>query len=58
MNYATSEGPAQEVVQQIKDLGGDAIAVGADISKKEDIDRSAYRQVSMFNSRQSPGRKI
>lgn len=39
VNFATSEGPAQEVVQQIKDLGGDAIAVGADISKKEDIDR-------------------
>ena len=39
VNFASSEGPAQEVVKQIKELGGDAIAVGADISKKEEIDR-------------------
>ncbi len=39
MNFASSEGAAQEVVKQIKELGGDAIAVEADISKKEEIDR-------------------
>lgn len=39
VNFSASEGPAQEVVAAIKEAGGDAIAVGADISKKEDIDR-------------------
>mmetsp|Transcript_1864 Transcript_1864/g.5461 ORF Transcript_1864/g.5461 Transcript_1864/m.5461 type:complete len:330 (-) Transcript_1864:1334-2323(-) len=39
VNFASSEGPAQEVVKQIKEMGGDAIAVGADISKREDIER-------------------
>lgn len=39
VNFAASEGPAQEVVAAIKESGGDAIAVGADISKKDDIDR-------------------
>jgi len=39
VNFSASEGPAQEVVAAIKESGGDAIAVGADISKKEDIDR-------------------
>jgi NAD(P)-dependent dehydrogenase (short-subunit alcohol dehydrogenase family) len=41
VNYSASEGPAQEVVAAIKEAGGDAIAVGADISKQEDIDRCA-----------------
>lgn len=39
VNFASSEGPAQDVVKQIKEMGGDAIAVGADISKREDIER-------------------
>jgi hypothetical protein len=43
VNFSSSEGPAQEVVAAIKEAGGDAIAVGADISKQEDIDRSASR---------------
>ena len=29
VNYAASEGPAQEVVEEIKKLGGDAIAIKA-----------------------------
>lgn len=41
VNFSSSEGPAQEVVAAIKESGGDAIAVGADISKQEDIDRWA-----------------
>lgn len=39
VNFSASEGPAQEVVTAIKEAGGDAIAVGADISKQEDINR-------------------
>ncbi len=41
VNYAASAGPAQEVADAIKASGGDAIVVGADMSKKEDIDRHA-----------------
>ena len=39
VNYATSEGPAQETVAAITRLGGTAIAVQADVSKVADIDR-------------------
>ena len=44
VNYASSAGPAQEVADAIKASGGDAIVVGADMSKKEDIDRRAGLQ--------------
>ncbi len=33
MNYAASSGKAEEVAQQIKDLGGDAMIVKADMGK-------------------------
>jgi NAD(P)-dependent dehydrogenase (short-subunit alcohol dehydrogenase family) len=39
VNYASSSGAAEEVASQIKSLGGDAIVVGADLSKAADIDR-------------------
>ena len=39
VNYAASAGPAQEVADAIVASGGEAIVVGADMSKKEDIDR-------------------
>ena len=42
VNYAASAGPAQEVADAIKASGGDAIVVGADMSKKEDIDRCGF----------------
>jgi len=37
VNYATSEGPALEVVEEIKSLGGDAIAVQADMADNVSI---------------------
>ena len=39
VNYASSAGAAEEVADQIKQSGGDAIVVQADLSKKEDIER-------------------
>jgi 3-oxoacyl-[acyl-carrier protein] reductase len=39
VNYATSEGPAQDVVSTITRAGGTAIAVQADVSKVVDTDR-------------------
>ncbi|MDB9516879.1 3-oxoacyl-[acyl-carrier-protein] reductase [Roseofilum reptotaenium CS-1145] len=38
VNYASSSGAAEEVVSQIKDQGGEAIALGADVSQAEAVD--------------------
>ena len=39
VNYASSAGAAEEVANSIKELGGDAIVVGADLSNRDDIER-------------------
>ena len=39
VNYASSAGAADDVAAAIKASGGDAIVVGADLSKAEDIQR-------------------
>ena len=39
VNYATSKSGAEEVVRRIKEQGGDAIAVQADVSSPKDITR-------------------
>lgn len=39
VNYASSSSAADELVAQIVDNGGEAISVGADVSKAEQIDR-------------------
>jgi 3-oxoacyl-[acyl-carrier protein] reductase len=39
VNYAASEGPAQETVKVIKRFGGTAIAVQADVSRVVEIER-------------------
>lgn len=39
VNYRTNEAAAQEVVQQIEANGGKALAVGADVSQGEDVER-------------------
>jgi len=36
VNYSRSEGAAQEVVKQIEEMGQKAIAVKADVSKRDD----------------------
>lgn len=38
VNYNASEGPAQEVVDQITSAGGEARAIKADVSKSDEID--------------------
>lgn len=47
MNYASSAGAAEEVAEQIKASGGDAIVVGADLAKAEDIDRQESCQICL-----------
>ena len=39
VNYAKSVGPAEKVVQEIKALGSDAIAIQADVSQIDQIAR-------------------
>ena len=39
VNFAASAAPAEEVANQIKSSGGDAIVVGADISKPEGVEK-------------------
>lgn len=39
VNYASSSNAAQEVVETITGMGGNAIALGGDISKAEDVDK-------------------
>lgn len=39
VNYSSSSGPAEEVAQIITESGGEAITIGADISKPAEVDR-------------------
>jgi len=50
VNYAGSEGAANEVVEEIKGLGGDAIAVQADCSKIESIEAMFATAVEKFGT--------
>lgn len=48
VNYHSSEAGAKETVEEIKALGGDAIAVQADVSKLEDIQKLKAETVAAF----------
>jgi len=50
VNYAGSEGAANEVVEEIKSLGGDAIAVQADCSNQESIQAMYKTAVETFGT--------
>lgn len=39
INYRKSNGEADEVVKTIKDMGGNALAVQCDVSKREDVEK-------------------
>ena len=39
VNYSSSSGPAEEVAKIIKESGGEALTIGADISKPAEVDR-------------------
>jgi hypothetical protein len=51
VNYASSAGAAEEVAEQIKASGGDAIVVGANLAKAEDIERWENLRHSPFCGR-------
>ena len=46
VNYSSSAGPAEEVAHIIEESGGEAITIGADISKPAEVDRSAQHCLS------------
>jgi len=50
VNYSASAGKAEEVAAAIKASGGDAIVVGADLSKADDIQRMMDETVKAFGS--------
>jgi len=50
VNYAASEGPALEVVEEIKKSGGDAVAVKADCSSIEEINNMFNKAVEAFGT--------
>ena len=48
VNYVRSESASQELVGEIEKIGSKAIAVRADVSKKEDAENLVKRAVSKF----------
>lgn len=50
VNYANSSGPAAKVVQQIKDLGSDAVAIQADVGEVKQTIELFDKAVQHFGS--------
>ena len=50
VNYARSETRAREVAEQITRAGGRAVAVGADVSRRADVDRLIARTLEVFGA--------
>ena len=50
VNFARSETRAREVAEQIDRAGGRAVAVGADVSRRADVDRLVARTLEVFGA--------
>ncbi|WP_028622622.1 glucose 1-dehydrogenase [Pseudomonas sp. Ant30-3] len=50
INYHSQAAPAEELARQINANGGRAIAIGADVSKEEDVDRLFAQTLETFGS--------
>ncbi|WPX18292.1 glucose 1-dehydrogenase [Pseudomonas sp. 10S4] len=48
INYNSQAAPAEELAKQINDSGGRAIAIGADVSKEEDVERLFAQTLDAF----------
>jgi glucose 1-dehydrogenase len=48
INYNSQPEPAEKLAQQIRDGGGQAIAVGADVSKEEDVEKLFAQTLEAF----------
>lgn len=51
LNYYASEEQAQATLNAIKEAGGEAIAIGGDMTKQEDVDRLVVETVAAFGDR-------
>jgi len=51
LNYYASEEQAQATMNAIKEVGGEAIAIGGDMTKQEDVDRLVAETVAAFGDR-------
>src|SRR5215212_9952098 len=49
VNYSRCQGPAEELVNQISEAGGEAIAVQADVSDAEQAQKLIDRAIEEFN---------
>ncbi|SMF09149.1 3-oxoacyl-[acyl-carrier-protein] reductase [Priestia filamentosa] len=50
VNYAGSEGKAQEVVEEIKAMGGEAIKIKADVANSEEVQAMIKEVIGTFGS--------
>ncbi|WLH61222.1 SDR family oxidoreductase [Pseudomonas sp. FP2300] len=50
LNYHSSAGPAQDLAREINANGGRAIAVGADVSKEQDVERLFAQTLEAFGT--------
>lgn len=48
INYNSHAEPAEKLAQQIRDQGGQAIAVGADVSKEDDVEKLFAQTLEAF----------
>ena len=51
LNFYASEEQAQATVNAIKEAGGEAMAIGGDMTKQEDVDRLVAETVAAFGDR-------
>lgn len=51
LNYHASEEQAEATLKAIRDAGGEAIAVGGDMTKQEDVDRLVAETVNAFGEK-------
>ncbi|WP_434625019.1 SDR family oxidoreductase [Pseudomonas sp. Z1-29] len=50
LNYHSSAGPAEGLAREINDSGGRAIAIGADVSKEQDVERLFAQTLDAFGT--------
>ena len=50
VNYASSKEGADEVVEQIKSAGGNAIAIGCDVSKEDEVEKMFAKTLEEFGT--------
>lgn len=50
INYHSQAAPAEELARQINTSGGRAIAIGADVSKEDDVERLVAQTLDAFGS--------